>query len=364
MVVGDPVSALRALADPTRLALARLLAEGAFTVGELQEALDLGQSTASRHLKILADAGLLACRREGRLAFYEWPAGLPPALEGLQRWVQEYAPVLDDQTRRRLHEIFEGRARRTRRFFEGPAAEALALGKGSERSAIGGVDATAQILEHLPRGGTIVDLGTGAGSLLGLLSRRGKQVIGVDASPRMLEAAARRVRDGGLGNVDLRLGTLEHLPLREHEADAAIAHLVLHHAARPEVVLAEAGRVLKPGGTLVIADFLPHDREWMREELADQWLGFDPQAMGRMLEAAGFQAVVVTSLPVDRQELLGKFVASGRRAGGAAADTRKFSSNNIYLKSTPPRVGRGGKTVPRAPSATRRAKAPATRGHS
>jgi SAM-dependent methyltransferase len=308
MSVPDPVLGLRALADSTRLAVARLLAEGAFNVGELQEVLGSGQSTVSHHLKILADAGLLNCRREGRLAYYQWEASLPPPLEALRSFVKQFAPTLDGQAKQRLHRVFESRAERTRQYFNGPSAEALA----SERSTVTGVDVIGPLVAYVAAGATVVDLGTGAGRLLGPLRDRAGRVIGIDASPRMLERAGKLAQERGWSEIDLRLGSLEHLPLRDGEVDVAVAHLVLHHAAQPETALAEAFRALRPGGQLVVGDFLPHDQEWMREELADHWLGFPPEAFSRMLVEVGFAQVEIARYP-GRPGELGMFIAAARR---------------------------------------------------
>ncbi len=331
----DPVLSLRSLADPTRLAVARLLVESAFNVGEIQEVLGLGQSTTSHHLKILADAGLMSCRREGRLAYYQWEPSLAPAGEALRLFVRDHAPLLDPHARRRLHRVFEARADRTRRFFNGAAAEALVSGQASERTMHVGVDVIDPIISQVPQGAVVVDLGTGGGRLLGPLLTRARHVIGIDASPRMLERASDLAREHRWDEVELRLGTLEHLPVRDGEADAAIAHMVLHHAAVPETALAEARRAIKPGGWLIVGDFLPHDQEWMREELADQWLGFDPDMMGRMLSDAGFDQVQVRPYAASRPGELGMFVAAGRRTVNSVAVKLPAANEGPLLDAAP-----------------------------
>jgi ArsR family transcriptional regulator len=325
----DPVLALRALADSTRLGVARLLLEGAFNVGELQEVLEIGQSTVSHHLKVLADAGLLSCRREGRVAWYQWEDTLSPALESLRQFVKQHAPGLKDEARQRLHQVFEARAERTRRYFDVPTAEALA----SERSSVVGVDVTDPLVAAVPAGATVVDLGTGAGRLLGPLKARAAHVIGIDASSRMLERAAKAARERGWEGVDLRLGTIEHLPLRDREVDAAVAHLVLHHAAQPETALSEAFRTLKPGGVLVVGDFLPHDQEWMRDELADQWLGFEPESVARMVRDVGFRNVKIDRHR-GRANELGMFVLSAERPSEAVQKVPARSSGARETSTT------------------------------
>jgi ArsR family transcriptional regulator len=331
--------ALRALADGTRLTLARLLLEGPFNVGEVQEILVLGQSTASHHLKVLVEAGMLSCRREGRIAWYEWEASLPSALDLLRTLVREHSPALEADARRRLHTVYESRVAKTRSFFEGAAADAALRGQVADRPSCSSVDVIGSIAAQISADAIVADLGTGIGRLLGPLRSRARQVIGIDASPRMLDRAGRLARDNGWGDIDLRLGTLEHLPLRDGEVDVAVAHQVLHHAAQPSVALSEARRALRPGGQLIIGDYLPHDREWMREDLADLWLGFEPAAFARMLSEAGFEDVTVTRHEA-RGEELGMFLAVARRP------------MEVSDRQRPPRVLR---STPRTPNRARKA---------
>jgi ArsR family transcriptional regulator len=316
-----PLAGLRALADTTRLAIARLLSEGAFNVGEVQDVLGLGQSTASRHLKILMDGGLVDLRREGRQAFYQWSTALSPAQEALRRFVREHCDLLSDDDRTRLHAVYERRAERTRRFFDGPAADALAAGK----LAYPNVDVVDLMISRLPACAVAADLGTGAGRLLGPLRAKARRVIGIDGSPRMLDVAARRAREQGWSEVELRLGALEHLPLGDGEADGVVAHLVMHHAGLPETVLAEVRRVLAPGGTLVVGDYLPHEIEAMRQQLADQWLGFEPWRFAALLQAAGFEDVRV-DLRAGSPGVLGMFVAVARAPAALRAVGRPPSA--------------------------------------
>jgi SAM-dependent methyltransferase len=315
METPDAIAGLRALADQTRLQVARLLAEGAFNVGEIQSVLDLGQSTVSHHLKILTEAGLVGCRKEGRLSWYAWGGELTPAQAALQSFVNAHAQPLDADARTRLREVYEARVERTRRFFdESGLTPVPAIGKAPAPA----IDVVPELLRLLPRVRVAVDLGTGGGRLLGPLRQRASRVIGVDQSPRMLVTAERQAAGEGWTDVELRLGTLEHLPLADGEADAAVAHQVLHHLARPEAAVVEAHRVLRAGGRLLLADYLAHEREGMREEYADLWLGFEPVEVARWLEAAGFIEVAVATFPGDDARL-GMFVATGRRGPGGPA---------------------------------------------
>ncbi|MFM2151960.1 MAG: hypothetical protein RL199_395 [Pseudomonadota bacterium] len=315
METADAIPALRALADATRLQVLRLLAEGPFNVGEMQEVLDLGQSTLSHHLKVLTEAGLLECRREGRLSWYAWLDELPPAEAALRSFVLAHARELPDASRARLGRVFDARGERTRRYFEAPS---FGTASTIQRTPAPAVDVLGTMLGRLPADGLVVDLGTGAGRLLAKLRQRARRVIGVDQSPGMLAEAHRRVREEDWRDVELRLGTLEHLPLADAEADAAVAHQVLHHVARPESVVLEAHRVLRPGGTLVIADYLPHEREQMRDEYADLWLGFAPELLVRWFEEAGFEEVRAEMFLPEGDEL-GMAVVSGKRGPATPA---------------------------------------------
>jgi ArsR family transcriptional regulator len=144
---------------------------------------------------------------------------------------------------------------------------------------------------------TIGDLGCGTGQVAAALAPFVAQVIAVDRSNDMLQAARRRVRD--LPNVDVRRGELEALPIQDDALDAATLLLVLHHLPDPAAALTEAARVLRPGGRLLICDMLPHDRETYRQQMGHVWLGFGEDALKKLLAAAGFDRVRMTALPTD-----------------------------------------------------------------
>jgi ArsR family transcriptional regulator len=143
-------------------------------------------------------------------------------------------------------------------------------------------------VEAVRPGGTVVDLGTGTGVLLEKLAPRSRRLIGVDASPEMLDVARRHVEAAKLSHVELRLGALEHLPLSDGEADTMVANMVLHHVANPPEVLREIRRGLKPQGRLVVADLEEHAAESFWQTLGAQWPGFRHEDVARWLEAAGF----------------------------------------------------------------------------
>ena len=137
----------------------------------------------------------------------------------------------------------------------------------------------------------MLEIGVGTGGLLRELAARAEKVIGVDHSPAMLEEAGRTVADNGLTNIELRLGEMTHLPLSNAAVGCLVANMVLHHAADPAAVLVEFRRVLAPGGTLLLADLARHERETAREQLADQWLGFETGELTNWLTAAGISDI-------------------------------------------------------------------------
>jgi ArsR family transcriptional regulator len=277
----------KALADETRLRLIGVLAAHELNVGEIVQVLDMGQSRISRHLKILMDAGLVVCQRHGLWAFYSSSSAngsralLAAVLEGL-KGLPEHRQDLE-----RAAQVLNDRRLSTTRFFDGIASDWNRL----SREMLGDFALGPAIMKRLAasetKRGTVVDLGCGPGLLLGHLAGAAGCVIGVDNSPRMLDAAAKLLPEGL--EVSLRIGDLEHLPLRDAEADAAIMSLVLHHLAAPQDGIAEMGRVVRPGGQAVLVDFLLHDNETLRTRYGDRWLGFSPDDLQAWMEKAGFQ---------------------------------------------------------------------------
>jgi ArsR family transcriptional regulator len=280
---------LKALADPCRLRLVAVLLSGEFTVQELTTVMGVGQSKVSWHLKILADAGVLAVKRQGTWSYYRiggdsdfFTAILPHLERGLaelperERDLAAVAGVLD------------GRRRRSQEFFDRHARQWDDLA----RTILPVPDYREQLLALVPAGGTVVEIGIGTGGLLPALAAKGGTVIGVDHAPAMLEEARRRLAAAGIGAIDLRLGEMTHLPLPDGSSDTVLLNMVLHHAPEPAAVLGEIRRVLARGGLLLLADLARHERESAREQLADQWLGFDEGELTAWLTAAGFVSVV------------------------------------------------------------------------
>lgn len=306
-----PLDTFKALADPVRLRLAAILAHGEFTVQELTEILAMGQSRISRHLKILTDAGILSVKRQGTWGYYRLAGGNP--------LFAEIRPVLERRFEalpgRRadlaaLARVLEARRRRSLEFFDTHARQWDVLA----REVLPIADYRQALLAAVPTCRRLLEVGVGTGSLLADLRRLADEVIGVDHSLPMLEQARRRVAAEGLVGVDLRLGEMTRLPLPNDAVEAAVLNMVLHHAPQPPAVLTELRRILTPGGILVIADLRRHEREWARERMADQWLGFEISELAGWLAEAGFTVDSPQAIAGQGEEL-DVLVLAGRRAG-------------------------------------------------
>jgi ArsR family transcriptional regulator len=303
-----------ALADPTRCRMLLLLDRQELTVTELCAVLQLPQSTVSRHLKTLADAGWVSSRKDGTSRYYALATGRleagQPELWALTR-TQLTGRAGVEQDAHRLAQVLARRGSASREFFAAAAGEWDRL----RDELFGGQVLLRALVGLLPSSWTVGDLGCGTGALLPELAPHVHLVVGVDASDEMLAAA--RHRTSALPNVELRRGALESLPLADAALDAAVMMLVLHHLASPVTVLAEARRVLKPGGRLLVVDMTSHEHEEYRQQMGHVWLGFDVEQVRRLLEQAGFDGVRVDTLP-PASEAKGPalFVATGSSTSG------------------------------------------------
>lgn len=289
---------MSALADGLRSRILLLLDGRELTVTELCAVLRLPQSTLSRHLKTLADHGWVRSRREGTRRIYRIPAeGLDPTARHVWQLTRTHVATspLARQDAVRLEEVLAAQRSRSREFFAGSAGSWDRLRDELFGSSFY-LHAAAALID--PQW-VVADLGCGTGRFAEVLAGAVRQVIAVDASEEMLEAA--RTRLAGYPGVDVRRGELESLPLDDASVDAAVAVLVLHHVAQPRAVLAEAHRVLRPGGRLMVVDMLPHDREQYRDEMGHVWLGFAEEETRRMLAECGFGGARIAALPSERQ---------------------------------------------------------------
>lgn len=278
----------KALADPCRLRLVAVLLKAELTVQELTQIMGMGQSRISRHLKILTEAGVLAVKRQGTWSYYR--AGNDSAFFCAIR--AEFERELEQLPERRndlaaVAQALEARRKRSLEFFDQHAAQWDEL----SRTLLPVPEYQDALLALVPEVPVLLEIGVGTGTLMAELARKAKQVIGVDHSPAMLVEARRRLVQDGVPGAELRLGEMTHLPIANGGVGGVVANMVLHHAAAPQAVLAEIARVLQPGGTVVLADLARHEREWAREQLADQWLGFEEDELGTWLEGAGLSGI-------------------------------------------------------------------------
>ena len=286
---------LKAAAEPTRLRILALLAEAELTVSDLTEILRQSQPRLSRHLRLLTEAGLVDRFREGSWAFFRLgerggTAELARALIG--RLKTDDAIVLRD--RERLAAVRTSRAAAAQNYFRRHAAEwdrirRLHVADTAVESAIRTALADKPIR-------SLLDLGTGTGRMLELFGADIERGLGLDLSLDMLALARARLDRAGLKHCSVRHGDIYDLALPRDSFDVVIIHQVLHFLDDSARAIAEAARVLRPGGRLLVVDFAPHDLEFLREEHAHRRLGFAAETVTQWLEAAG--------LDVERQETL------------------------------------------------------------
>lgn len=299
------------LADPARSRVLWLLDRHALTVSELCAVVQLPQSTVSRHLKALVETGWVSAHGEGTSNIYSVAREeLDGAARKLWSLVRDQIGTLPAaaQDQRRLEATLAAKRTRTQEFFSSSAGQwdrmrADLFGDACHLAAFGALADPAW---------TIGDLGCGTGHVTEALAPFVRQVIAVDGSAAMLAAARKRVRD--LPNVELRRGELEALPIEDDHLDAALVMLVLHHLPEPARALAEAARVLRPGGRVILVDMLPHDREAYRRQMGHVWLGFSDDQLRRLCEAAHLSDVTVVPLPPDaRAKGPALFAATARK---------------------------------------------------
>lgn len=279
------IEIFKALSDPCRIRLTAILMRGEFTVQELTAIIGTGQSRISHHLKILVAAGLIRSKRQGTWSYYSVNEG-NDFFCSIRPFIDKELITLPERSAdlASIAAVFENRRKRNLDFFNHHARQWDDLVK----ALLPLPDYRQKILDLLPSGGNFLEIGVGTGFLVMELARTGARVIGVDHSAAMLDEARRRLIHNGIADVDLRLGEMTHLPLSDASIDCVIANMVLHHADDPIAVILEARRVLVTGGLLVVADLARHELEVAREQLADQWLGFEVAELAGWLREAGF----------------------------------------------------------------------------
>jgi ubiquinone/menaquinone biosynthesis C-methylase UbiE/DNA-binding transcriptional ArsR family regulator len=289
------VKMLKVVADPNRLRILMLLKAEELSVAELQEILGMGQSTISTHLSQLKQAELVEDRRIGKSSLYRvspsaaWGSPLDEILDKAKDEIAEAGADRDAMRR-----VLRKRQDKTRAFFDSVAGR---LGKGyvPGKSWKG----LAEVLLRLMPPLVVADLGAGEGASALLLAQRAKKVIAVDSSAKMIEVGREQAQRHGVKNIDYRLGDMEEIPIGDGEVELVFFSQSLHHALHPERALAEAARILVPGGRIFVLDLLRHRFEEARELYADEWLGFSEAELELMLQNAGF--VNVEAAVVDKE---------------------------------------------------------------
>lgn len=319
------LSALRAAGEPTRLRLLAVCAHGEVTVGELARIVGQSQPRVSRHLKLLCDAGLLDRFREGSWAFYRIAGPHRPGANPCAPRILAMIPVDDPQIsrdRERLEAIKRVRADEAAAYFRANAARwdrvrALHVDTQEVERAL------ADALRPDP-GARFLDIGTGTGRVLQLFGGSVGQGTGIDLSLDMLRVARANLESAGLANCQVRHADMYRLPFDDGSFDAAAMHMVLHYADRPAAAVAEAGRVLRPGGRLAVADFAAHDVERLRTEHAHRRLGFSDGEMAAWFDAAGLCAGAERRLAGEPLTVVvwaaAKPAAAGERGAARPAD--------------------------------------------
>lgn len=322
----DIVGRIRAAGEPTRLRVLRLLQSGEFNVKDLTQLLGQSQPRVSRHIKLLAEAGLIERYQEGSWVFVR--TSPDPAIRSFIASVLSMIEPGDPTMQRdseRAGQIRAERAQLAQLYFDGNAAEwdRIRSLHVPER------DVEAAILEALGPGPyeLLLDLGAGTGRILELAAGRARRLIGVDTNREMLKCARVRLDKAELANCSVRLADIYNLPFPERSAGAVIIHQVLHFLDNPKAALIEAARVLQPGGRLVLVDFAPHNLEFLREEHAHVRLGFAASEIAAWLEECGLTSSVYKELQAGdaNENALTVAVWTGQKTGATTQKWRAAS---------------------------------------
>jgi SAM-dependent methyltransferase len=323
----------RLLGDEVRLRILRLLHAERLNVTELTSILGIAQSGVSRHLGLMKDAGLVEERRDAGFTFFRLAPGLENGRNGfglvwplLQSHFETTAGTAEGRADdARLEEV-----RRVRKEnFDDHGAD------GERGQIIPGRSwaAWARALGHLLPPLVVADLGCGDGYLTIELSRFARKVVAIDRSEAVLSRARamakrrtpahRSVSEGG--NVEWKRGELEKLPLKDASVDVALLSQALHHASSPEKALAEAARIVKTGGRVLLLELRAHQEQWVRERLGDKWLGFDDEELKRLLAAAGLSDVKVSVGARRARDPFTVLIASGVKTASSVKRTPRHA---------------------------------------
>ena len=309
------VTALKAAAEPTRLRILALLAAGELNVKDLTRILGQSQPRLSRHLKLLADAGLVERAREGSWVYFRLPLPADNLAHALLRDLDPDDSVLA-RDRLRLEAVKRERETAAQEYFETQAGNwdrirALHVAEVDVETAM------REALGDKPID-LLVDVGTGTGRILELFADRYQRGLGFDLSTAMLAYARPRLDRSGVAHAQVRQGDIYDLPLADASAGAVIMHQILHYLSDPARAVAEAARLLAPGGKLLIVDFAPHAQEFLRETHRHERLGFETATVAQWLSEAGLSVDDTKALAPD------------------AADADNRLTVSLWLASRPP----------------------------
>ncbi len=286
---------LKALADETRLRILHLLAQEELSGTDLMEILNMGQSRVSTHLALLKEVGLVVDRRHGRKSLYHIAPG-PAAGLWEDVLVENKSSPEFQADLAGLEALRDRRKLESRAYFDRVAAafgEQILPGRTWE-------GLSRALIRLLPRA-RYADLGIGDGLLTLMLAEVAERVTAVDISKEMLSQLRTRAAAQGLSNIELVEGEIEDLPLPDASFDVVVMSQALHHAVAPEKALAEARRILIPGGRLLVLDLLAHTEEWVRDQLQHVHLGFSEAQLEGLLTGAGFERLYLQRAARDPQ---------------------------------------------------------------
>ena len=304
----------RLLGDEARLRLLRVLARDRFNVTELTGVLGLAQSGVSRHLGLLKEAGLVSEERDGAYSYYRLSPRVRDhdqdplwlLLESQFAQAKDAATVKADESR--LQEVLRVRRENFDQHAGPDTRDGRQLVPGRSWAA------WARALGHLLPPVDVVDIGCGEGYLTVEVARWAKRVIAIDRSPAVLTRAKALAGRRRAANIVFKRGELDRLPLEAASVDIALLSQALHHAVDPAQALAEAARVVRPGGKVLVLDLRDHGEDWVREKLGDRHLGFADQALADTLSNAGLTDVKVTVGSRRSGDPFTVLIASGTRA--------------------------------------------------
>ena len=300
LTADQTVEALRAAGEPTRLRVLSLLAGEELSVMELSRVLDQSQPRVSRHLKLMSDAGLVERFPDGARVFYRLSSDHDARLL-IDTVLDLMADGETETDHRRLDDVRKERETAAAAYFEQVAPQWDRI-----RSLYVAETAVEAAIERAAGPGPferVVDLGTGSGRMLTLLGKKARMSVGLDLSHNMLNIARSNVARAGLDRVELRHGDIFSTRLPAESADLVLVHQVLHYLADPAAAVAEAARLVMPGGKLLIVDFAPHDIERLRDEHQHRRLGFSDDEIRRWLGDAGLKPSAPIALPPDQDGL-------------------------------------------------------------